>query len=325
MNKFGVIVAMALAATGCGRDWPPWASKGETASEADGPSSLPPREDVTAFDADAAALTRRMLVRNVDPQDQIAVRRPDGTFDDQGDAGIFTGLAVASLGCTEGAPLLGALLAAIDHNDGMIPRHDPLVESANGPTTRDQVVGVMLGFVERWQRCPDDREAIRAAWQKHIAYVDRQNGSLGPTADGAMLTLRWLWGAVGQYFAAGGGGGSKQEFEAAAAATANKIRLFRNACYPIHVETLEMIIAAKIGQPVGQRAFAKFCGFSKVDLGLTEWLCGREKAADWLAGFAPDRWVYAHQRCPAWENPDAKGATTPGLDALLLWRLAQEG
>lgn len=313
--------ALFLLVVGCS-GWPPWGEKGK-AGEEPAKASLPPAEDVSSFDGEAAALTERLLARNLDEDGQVAVRREDGSFDDQGDAGIFTGLAVAALGCEAGAPLLAALLKAIDDNGGMIPRHNPLVESRNGPTTRDQVAGVMLGLVERWQRCPDDRLAIRTAWQKHVAYVERI-GALGPTLDGALLSMRWIWGAVGQYFGAGGGGGSRQQFEAAAAATADKVRLGRSACFPIHVETLEMIAAAKIGQPVSEAALAAFCGFTKVDLGLTEWLCQRRPAADWLASFKRDAWVYAFQRCPAWEAPDGGQASSPSLDALLLWRLAQE-
>jgi len=302
--------------TGCGRD-----DSGPDIQQL----SLPAAEDLSKFQNQYFGSILWALTIGLDNNGQVADLRPTGGWDDQGDGGIFTGLLLGSLDCVSGASVLATVLKSISDNKGMIPSHNPLIPTKT-ITSRDQETGVMFGLVERWRRCPDDRAAIAAAWSKQVAYVDTNNGNIGPTADGAMLSLHWLWGAVGQYFGAGGGGGSKQEFEAGLVTTIAGINAEHSACYPAHTGTLQAIIAAKIGQPISSTTHGLFClGARGLELGLTDWYCGLGHAADWLASYQPNVWIYKHQRCPNWEGPDAGGDQSPRVDYLDLYELAAEG
>lgn len=312
--KFLMIILLALLAS---------CTKAKPAPAAD--AGLPAAENVSAYDAEFAVLVARSLKDNFDSDGQIAVRKPDGSFDDQGDGFVFTGLALAAFDCPTGAPLLTTILQGIKDHGGMIPSHDPLIPT-DRITSRDQATGVMFGLVERWRRCPADRAAIATTWALHVKYVMGNNGNLGPIPDADMLTLRWLWGIVGQSFGvAGAGGGSKPEFEAGLVTTAAAINAQHSACYPIHLATMQAIMAAKLGSPMVSKDL--FCAATRgMELPLTSWFCGQASADSWLSQFKPDVWVNINQRCPAWEQPpDAAGNESPSTDFFEVYRLAQEG
>lgn len=283
----------------------------------------PAAEDLSSVQPEAAQLLAA-LPGFTDPSGYLAGRLSAKTpaTEDTGDGALVTGISMLAMSCDQGAPYLVTLVKAISDNKGMIPRHNPLVASDNGPTTRDQVTGVALAFVDRWQRCPGDQPAIKAAWAQHVGYVNAQ-GALGPTSDGDLLTFKWLWGAVGQYFGAGGGGGSKPEFEAGLVTTAASIKAQKSACYPAHIGTLQAVLAEKIGQPMSWLGRGSFCeAASGLHLPLTEWYCERQTAADWLGDFQPNVWAIASQRCPGWEGPDGAGKLWPGADFLEEYGLA---
>jgi hypothetical protein len=287
-------------------------------------NGLPAPEDVSHFDSQFATIAGLAMLHNIDPNGQIALSTPEGGWADQGDSFFFTGLTLAAFDCAPGTPLLAVILKGIYDNGGMIPSHNPLLPNFT-VTSRDQVTGVMLGLVERWRRCPADRPAIADAWRAHIAYVAANGGNLGPTADADMLSLRWLWGQVGQYFGVGGAGGSEDSFEVSLVATAASINAAHSACYPVHTGTLQAIIAAKIHQPIAGKG--AFCDATRgLGLPLTEWMCGRATGQSWLKQFEPDVWIDQNQRCPNWEGkPDAGGNMTPGVDFFEVYRLAAEG
>ena len=66
-----------------------------------------------------------------------------------------------------------------------------------------------------------------------------------------------------------------------------------------------------------------FCGFVvKAKMPLLEQFCGRSGLKDWVLGFQPNVWEYAHQRSPVWERPDGRlGLEMPGLDYLVALRM----
>lgn len=309
-----ILLAILIVLFGCSRSEP------SQTHERTFHGDLPAAEDLSTF-ANFKASRVAQLPAFTDLGGYIAGRGM--TWLSQGDAALFTSLTGLALTCEQRQPYLDTIVHSIHDHGGMIPRHDPDVASANGPSTRDQVSGVALFFVDTFQACPQFQPEIITAWTEHVSYVEK-TGALGPTADGALLTFHWLWGAVGQYFGvAGAGGGSKQEWEAGLTLTAEGIVAELNACYPIHIGTIQAITAAKIGQAMSGTARAAFCDSTHgLDLPMTRWYCEDEPAARWLATFQPDVWAYRHQRCPAWESPDAQGAHWLGTDFLALDALA---
>lgn len=316
MLRLAIIIALATACSHAKQE-------GDKVAGKEFNGDLPAAEDLSGQDAHAATFEGDAVDVYRDDGGFVVGHKEDGSPDGDGDGALRTSLIMLSLSCEKGAPLLAVLIKDIHDNGGLIDRHNPDVPSANGRSTRDQVTGVALAFVDRWQRCPDDRPTIKEAWTEHVAYVEA-TGALAPTLDGALLTFRWLWGAVGQYFAAGGGGGSKQEWEAGGAATAESIKTKHDACYPVHIETLQSILAVKIGQPKSRLARGSFCEASNgLGLQLTDWYCERAKALPWLQAFKPSVWQLEFQRCQAWENPDAAPGKWPATDFLEQYVLAK--
>jgi hypothetical protein len=324
MKRIAVLFVLALVVLGCGK------KKGADPEPAPAPpapkhAGLPDAEDLSSYDGQYKNAVARALAGNLDKDGFVAVKKPDGSFDDQGDGAYFTGILLGSVDCQAGAALLATLVKDISDNGGMIGSHNPLLKE-DRPTSRDQVTGVMFGLVQRWINCPADRPAITDAWAKHVAYVKGNDGLLGPTLDGEMLTLHWLWGAVGKFFGVdAAGGGSKPEFEAGIITTAAAVNATHSACYPVATGTLQAVTAAKIDKPLSDAGHDLFCAAARgLDLPLTDWFCGG-KAATWLTSYAEDTWVYRHQRCPGWENPDANGNQTPGVDEMVSYELARTG
>jgi hypothetical protein len=51
---------------------------------------------------------------------------------------------------------------------------------------------------------------------------------------------------------------------------------------------------------------------------LSHIYCGRKTKASYLSHYERNVWKYEHQRCKAWELPDAGDLGTPALDWLLV-------
>ena len=225
----------------------------------------------------------------------------------RGDSALFTGIAMASQGCD--FPL--TLVKQILRDDGLIRRH-PQDPKPHDPSSRDMVIGAMLGMVSRFNRCPNDRLLIKEAWRHHLAYV--KDGKLYPGAkvDKSLTpALTWLWLGVGDYFGVTKSPKNPTIFRANLISTAAVIREQRAACYPIHLAYLQIVIAEMIGRPIDSATKLGFCTATRgTDLPLVDDYCERE--VKWREGFN-----YQSQRC-AWENPDGPGheLDRPFLDAL---------
>ena len=213
-----------------------------------------------------------------------------------GDSALFTGIAMATQPCDFPIALVDQVLI----DDGLIRRH-PTDPKPHDPSSRDMVIGAMLGMVSRYNRCPKDRKLIRWAWAAHAEYV--KDGKLYPGAgiDKSLTPgLTFLWKNVGAHFGVGDGEESPLLFRANLVSTATIIREQQAACYPIHLAYLQIKIAELIDRPIDSVTKLLFCvGTNGTDMPLVDQYCEREPK--WREGFD-----YQSQRC-GYEKPDGPG------------------
>lgn len=281
---------------------------------------LPDAASVSEWDDSRA---RAQLLSHFVTNGYVHTRR-HGEADDIGDAGTFTGIAMAALDCEEGRPLFDAVLGNIKLNNGLLTRFEPK-PSPDDLSSRDVVVGTLFGLSVRARRCPSDKEKIAEVWPLHRAYVLALGGKLYPGAgpDKSMTdNLQWLWDEMSRYLGVPVDGPGKGKFEVALTATTTAIREQKAACYPIHLQTLQALTAYALGSPISSFARLSFCTAAKgTQLALTEWYCERGGWRDFFN--APVRVKYEHQRCPRWEDENLDGVEVNDLDRILMKRLAE--
>jgi hypothetical protein len=214
-----------------------------------------------------------------------------------GDSALFTGIAMAVQGCD----FPNALTDQILIDDGLIRRH-PSDPKPHDPSSRDMVIGAMLGLVSRYNRCPQERKAIQWAWAAHMEYV--KDGKLYPGAgvDKSLTPgLKFLWQSVGAHFDVADAPENPTLFRSSLITTATLIREQRAACYPIHLAYLQIRIAELIDRPIDSVTKLFFCTATNgTELPLVDQFC--ERPVKWRDGFE-----YQSQRC-AWEKPDGPGS-----------------
>lgn len=288
----------------------------------DEPSKMPPPEDLSHLRSKAREVMIRLKAYNID-SGYVISRTKDGQIEHKGDAVLWTGLAMAALSCDDAERLFTQVTGDILRRGGLIGRWAASPNNER-PSSRDQVRGAMIGLTDQAMRCGRDYIAGEA-WRLHMQYVSDNNGGLFPGANpGYQVTefFVWPWSMVGEFFDIAPHEGSKFVFEAGLSTTAQAIVLQKSAAYPIHLATLDIILADRVGQPVSQLGYDAFCAASRgADLGLTEWLCRRKTAKEILEAWTPNAYEYQWQRAQ-WESPDGDGNTTPGVDFLLLYKLA---
>lgn len=285
------------------------------------PSRLPEKEDLSVVTPMARELLARLKSYNVD-SGYVITRTESGEIEHKGDAVLWTGLAMAAVPCEDAEPLFTQVSLDTLRRGGMIGRWAASPNNER-PSSRDQVRGVMIGFTDLAKRCGKE-DIAKETWRLHAQYVADNAGGLFPGANpGYQVTefFLWPWSMVGEFFEIQPHQGSKTVFEAGLATTAQVIVLQKSAAYPIHLATLDIILADRLGSPISELGFKAFCAASVgSDLGLTEWLCKRKTAKEILLAWAPNTYEYKWQRAP-WEGPDAGDHKTPGVDFLLLFHL----
>lgn len=273
------------------------------------------------------AETQSRLVNAFLPGGFVVSKTVTGTYDDQGDSLLFTGLALAVLDCDK-VPLIldGFRRMQANHRNYWV-RFDPLPQEyidRQNFVSRDGVTGALFGFAKAAKRCPQSAEEIQGI-------VARWLGAIG---DSVFLYPGVLAGIITPSFhtlmrLARGEGVSDldyEEYHVAALTTATLIKHNKSACYPIHLQTIQHMTIEQQGHPLLKRHKDQWCAVTK-DMGLllTDWWCGRNEAEirAWLSKPESPH-VYAHQRCK-WESQDGDGKLSPRVDFLLLERLFHEG
>lgn len=232
----------------------------------------------------------------------------------QGDALIFTGLALYSLDCATGAlSLTGPLQNMIGELNGGLYRHPDIKDQIS----MDGALGLYLGIAKRVTVCGDG-EQWRHFIQIHKAFVDLNGGRLNPTADTKMpLDFGYLLDKL-----AGDGPSATQQaqLEAEIVYWAEAVAHAHAACYRVHLGLTAFQIIEQLGGTVSQAARDNYCAVTKdLQLPTVDHWCGRGGLKEYLDAFRYDTWQYRHQRCPAWEGPDGAGDSHPAVDYLKGW------
>ncbi len=247
----------------------------------------------------------------------VVTRDAAGTALNQGDALIWTGEAVYALDCARGAAPAAALAQMVTDTGGAIYRHPSLPANVS----LDGAIGFYRGVAKRALVCGD-----AATWApliaEHVAYMADHGGLLN-AGDVAGLPagftylrdkLAWRLGVGDEPSAA-----AQAKMETAAAAWAVADIAAKAACYRSHLALNTFQIIEELGGTVSPAARNTFCAATKTaNLATSDHWCGRDGLDQWLTAFKWNVYQYAHQRCPGWESPDAKGEE-PAVDELVGW------
>jgi hypothetical protein len=291
------------------------------------PSGLPAPTTYPDMEKRGEELTRRLLSEFLENGYVVSRDRQNKPMH-QGDSLIWSGIAMASLSCEDAAPIRKALVDSVLRHDGRFLRIDPLPASYKGnETSRDAETGALFGFTMHALRCPQFRPQLAHAWQKHREFVERHGLHEGWNPNFFLNpSMKFIFDLVSHELlgTARPSDESRKLFEAGVLLDSKTIAYRKSACYPIHLSTLMLVLAAKLGKPVNELTRREFCHDTRgMDLPLTEWYCGRGNFGNYLASFETDKWEYRHQRCPRWESPDVDpGDRSPGVDFLVALRIA---
>ncbi len=225
----------------------------------------------------------------------VVSRHPDGAIADQGDSLLFTGLAMGTLDCARGAVPEAALSTMLRENHGVPYRHPTI----KGEYSLDGLLGLWWGIDQRIKRC-GARDVWASLLTEHKTAV-----SIEPFFG---IVLDQVMGGVPSLNDRGRLGA---EVTAWAIGTVSA----RAAAYRLHLGYLTLSI---VDAPKGQGTYCEAVKDAKIL--LIEHFCGRPGLAQWIDGFAYNRYVYAFQRAE-WEGPDGRpGLATPAIDLLMAIR-----
>lgn len=255
----------------------------------------------------------------------VVSRTAGGDAEHKGDALIWSGVAMAALDCERGAVVEKAMFDMLDTDlDGAVGnlfRHPDLVDQVS----MDGALGLYLGIASRLKRCPESSGAWAARFKPHAERVAedstlnaRSEATIPPYFDYLTAAVAWRLGVGNEPSS-----GRLRALEQEVAGWALTVRAAKKPCFRIHLGYLSLAVAEGLGIEISAAGRNAFCANSAgTDLPLVDHWCGRGDLAAWTEAFTFNRYEYAHQRCPAWEAPDAGDLKTPGLDLLIAMREA---
>jgi hypothetical protein len=268
------------------------------------------------------------LVSSFLPGGFVISETSDHQITDQGDSLLFTGLALGVLDCDQIPPILAGMENMQKAFKGYLVRFYPLPDEyvrGNNFVSRDGATGALFGLERSKRRCPafaSRIDGIIAKWMGAIGddlwlYPGSLAGIITPSFHSFLKMGRGI-GVSDLDF---------EEYHLAALTTALFITKEKQACYPIHLQTIQDILIEQMGRPLLKRYKDEWCAVvQNKGLLLTDWYCGKntDQIQAWLSHPESSSHVYMHQRC-SWESTDSDGKISPRVDFLLLHRLFQEG
>lgn len=303
-----------LAALGCGKAKPPEPAEPATA-------------DVqTQFDAGS----KRLVGGFLDSGTWVISRKPDGSSDCQGEGLLWSGVALATLSCTDGQGIEDGLTAEITRDGGALVRYQPLGSYAGGSEiTVDGAIGLYRGIAHRIVACKGSDAKWKPAVAAHLAYVAANGGKLNAAAPakledtyaGVTVGFRYLLDAVAGKLglapppATSEARGLEREVAAWSAIVVAK----KAAAYRVNLSLLALETEEELGEPVSSAGRDEFCaGVRGVRIPTVDAYCGVGDIKDYTSTFKQNEWRFRHQRSGSWEGtPDGGGLETPGLDLLV--------
>ena len=225
-----------------------------------------------------------------------------GQNTNEGDSMLFSGLALYSLPCDKGEPIAAAFEAQL--KTGHMVRYPGNTDAVSF----DGWVGFYRGVAKRMARCgevPRWAPLLKSAQldtlpvqfdylrKKVLAFAGDGSAPLGIDKD-AMIT------------------------EAAAFARA-PIQA-KQGCFRVNLALSSLQTIEMLGDSVGGAGRVLFCDAVKGGgIETAEHFCGRSDLMNYLDTFQYDVYIFKHQRCPAWEGPDANGDHEPAVDYLVAY------
>jgi len=252
----------------------------------------------------------------------IVSRYQDGKPEHQGDALIWTGLALAALSCDRGAEIEDRMIRMLTDNGGSMVRYEPLGEYAGGrEITFDGATGLYYGIFNRLKAC-GTHDKWRKAWALHLDALDKNNYVLHPNTTAIVPpqfnTIRdyisFMMGVEKEP-----GDIRYRALEAQAMTWASATVEAREPCFRVHLAFLYMSFVEDAGKML-ESAHEGFCYATEhANLPIIDHWCARINIDDWIKEFEYNVWENRMQRCYAdgWEQPDGRpGLDTPALDLI---------
>ena len=253
----------------------------------------------------------------------VVSRHPNGRTEHEGEAILYSGILYGLLPC--GHPLAERLGIGLSHmimrHDGAMVRFEPLGEYEGGrEITLDGAIGLYYGIIKRYEKCAREvKDQWSDAMGAHFEYLRQNDGELYPGTDVSFFPeLNTLPQTVASLF-----GRDKRPHRFRVRALQAElylwslgVRVTKAPCYRVHLAWLMMESMRLAGFNIENKSKERFCSLTEpMDMPTIDGFCGRkEKLHQYLSTFKLDEWEYRAQRCGAWETPDGKGLTTPGLD-----------
>ncbi len=253
---------------------------------------------------------------------------PDHALQHSGEALIWGGTALWSLGCDAGAGISSAMRQMIMDHEGALIRVAPLGEYENGrEVTVDGALGLLLGVSRRITDC-GEAEAWRAPMDAMIKFQDSHQGKLNANVDSTLFAdLKYLRNVIGfktGALASEAGQFSLKGMEALVGDWSLAVQLAHqtgkgsDACYRVNLGLSALLAAETLGFKISDDGRNQFCQNTiGMDIPTADHWCGRSHLADaYLPTYEIDTWEFRHQRCGSWEQPDGHGNISPRLDKL---------
>jgi hypothetical protein len=242
----------------------------------------------------------------------------------EGDSLLFTGIAMATLGCDYSNSLFPAWEKMISQY-GTFVRYLPLGNyEKDNPASLDGWLGVAYGFVVSSKECPGLKNKLSSVWSRAVSKLSKTRPYLYKKTDRWTMdpVIFGLMVLVDDYLK-----GKKQSSWRAPALVAyanswtKATVLAKHHCFRIHLATLIFLTLEEMGYKTSKILYCK--ASKSADIPLSDFICKNPRYLDFLKNYKPNEWEYRHQRCGSWEKPDGKwDIHYADLDYLLLEKLA---
>lgn len=272
----------------------------------------PPLEIVQQYHDASVRLTSKFL-----DGPWVVSRGTDGSSQHQGEALLWSGVAMAALSCEDAAPIALGLADMIKRNGGYLVRYEPLGDYAGGrEITLDGAVGLYRGVAAQITRCPMSVPLWRDVLEVHLAAI--QGGTLNPNAPARLGAWKYVASLLGSVLSVCSRPSStdlgvlKFEIEGWVYGVVQE----KAAAYRVNLALLTIQTLEELGQPFSHDGFC--VASNGVDIPTVDAFCGRFDIRDYVLHYNYNQWEYRHQRSGNWEPiPDGQGLETPGLDLIV--------
>lgn len=266
-------------------------------------------------------LVDRLVQNHLSPS-KFVISKENGETRHEGDALIWTGITLGALPCEQADLISVGLRTAVKDNGGYLRRFEPLPDRYLGgrEISLDGAIGVMFGVALTMKNCP----SLDLSWFDDW-WMQTRDGELYPgTGVEWPPAVDWGWELLAHRRGLRGKPAPevRRAMEIAMTGWVKAVKESQAAAFRAHLATLIMMTSDVLGETPRKN---EFCSAADgIDLGLTEWWCGRKNPDELLLAWEMNVWEYQWQRAPKWEMPDGKGFETPAVDYLILWRLAKQ-